>query len=179
VGGGIKVHSTLRPLNGLLCRWNDWQGKPKYSEKTCPSATLSTTNPTCCPYAKPGRRGGKPASNRWATARPKYLITLNYKRSLSTRSRDSVVGIAISYGLDDRGFGVRVPVGLKIFSSPESPDRLWGPPSLLSKGYLRLFPRGIAAGAWSWPLTSNYCLGQENVDLYIHSLTRLHGLVLN
>jgi hypothetical protein len=27
--------------------WNeDWQRKPKYSEKTCPSATLSTTNPT-------------------------------------------------------------------------------------------------------------------------------------
>jgi hypothetical protein len=27
--------------------WNeDWQGKPKYSEKTCPSAILSTTNPT-------------------------------------------------------------------------------------------------------------------------------------
>jgi hypothetical protein len=27
--------------------WNkDWQGKPKYSEKTCPGATLSTTNPT-------------------------------------------------------------------------------------------------------------------------------------
>jgi hypothetical protein len=27
-------------------RWNEnWQGKPKYSEKTCPSTTLSTTNP--------------------------------------------------------------------------------------------------------------------------------------
>jgi hypothetical protein len=27
--------------------WNeDWQGKLKYSEITCPSATLSTTNPT-------------------------------------------------------------------------------------------------------------------------------------
>jgi hypothetical protein len=26
--------------------WNDKQGKSKYSEKTCPSATLSTTNPT-------------------------------------------------------------------------------------------------------------------------------------
>jgi hypothetical protein len=25
----------------------DWQGKPKYSEKTCPGAILSTTNPTC------------------------------------------------------------------------------------------------------------------------------------
>jgi hypothetical protein len=24
----------------------NWQGKPKYSENTCPSATLSTTNPT-------------------------------------------------------------------------------------------------------------------------------------
>jgi hypothetical protein len=24
-----------------------WQSKPKYSEKTCPDATLSTTNPTC------------------------------------------------------------------------------------------------------------------------------------
>jgi hypothetical protein len=23
-----------------------WQGKPKYSEKTCPDANLSTTNPT-------------------------------------------------------------------------------------------------------------------------------------
>jgi hypothetical protein len=28
-------------------RWNEnWEGKPKYSEKTYPSATLSTTNPT-------------------------------------------------------------------------------------------------------------------------------------
>jgi hypothetical protein len=26
-------------------RWNDCQGKPKYSEKTCPSVTLCTTNP--------------------------------------------------------------------------------------------------------------------------------------
>jgi hypothetical protein len=43
---------------------DDWQGKPKYSEKTCPSAALSTTNPTCCPEANPGRRGGKPATNR-------------------------------------------------------------------------------------------------------------------
>jgi hypothetical protein len=31
------------------------------------------------------------------------------------------------YGLDDRGVGVRVPVGSRIFSSPRGPDRLWGP----------------------------------------------------
>jgi hypothetical protein len=35
-----------------------------YSEKTCPNAALSTTNPTCCPDANPGRRGGKPPINR-------------------------------------------------------------------------------------------------------------------
>jgi hypothetical protein len=39
-------------------------GKPKYSEQTCTSATLSTTNPT---WLVPGmnlcHRGGKPAIN--------------------------------------------------------------------------------------------------------------------
>jgi hypothetical protein len=46
--------------------WNeDWQGKPKYSGKTCPSATFSTTNPTWPdPGLNPGSRGGKPATNR-------------------------------------------------------------------------------------------------------------------
>jgi hypothetical protein len=50
-------------------------------------------------------------------------------------SRDSVVGIAIGNGLDDRGVGVRVPVGSRISSSPRSPDRLWGPTNLLSNGH--------------------------------------------
>jgi hypothetical protein len=58
------------------------------------------------------------------------------------KSQDSVVGIAIGYGLDDQGVGVQVPVGSRIFSSPHHPDRLWGPPSLLCNGYQRLFPRG-------------------------------------
>jgi hypothetical protein len=46
--------------------WNeDWQGQPKYSEKTCPSGTLSTTNPTWLdPGLNPDRSGGKPATNR-------------------------------------------------------------------------------------------------------------------
>jgi hypothetical protein len=42
----------------------NWQGEPKCSEKTFPSATLSTTNPTWPdPGSNPGRRGGKPATN--------------------------------------------------------------------------------------------------------------------
>jgi hypothetical protein len=44
------------------------------------------------------------------------------------RSRDSTVCIATGYGLNDRGVGVRVPEGSRIFSSPSRPDRLWGPP---------------------------------------------------
>jgi hypothetical protein len=56
--------------------------------------------------------------------------------------RVSEVGIATSYGLDDRGIGVQVPVGSRIFSSPRRPKRLWGPPNLLSNWYRRLFPRG-------------------------------------
>jgi hypothetical protein len=63
------------------------------------------------------------------------------------QSRDSAVGIATGYGLDDRGVGVRVPVGSRIFSSPSRPDWLWGPLNLLSNGYRGSFPGGKAAGA--------------------------------
>jgi hypothetical protein len=76
-GGGVQLgfHSAPRPPIGLLCslwwlwwwrNWynDDWQEKPRYSEKTCLSAALSTTNPTCCPVANPDRHGGKLATNR-------------------------------------------------------------------------------------------------------------------
>jgi hypothetical protein len=56
----------------LSSRWNDiWQEKRKYLEKTCPTATTSSTNPTR-PHvgSNPGRRSGKPA----AMARPKVAL---------------------------------------------------------------------------------------------------------
>jgi hypothetical protein len=57
-------------------RWNEkWQGKSKYSEKTCPSATLSTTNHT---YSERGSNSGPELGSRpltdWAMARPLVLI---------------------------------------------------------------------------------------------------------
>jgi hypothetical protein len=89
VGGGVQTGST-RHVDHLLayctcpgwlwgCRiwWNEWQGKPKYSEKTWPGATLSTTNPTWPDSGlNPGRRGRKPATNRFsygAASRVHYL----------------------------------------------------------------------------------------------------------
>jgi hypothetical protein len=78
VGGGVQTGSTRHvghwmaycTCPGWLWWWRiwwneDWQEKTKYSEKTCPSDVLSTTNPTWPdPGLKPGRRCGKPATNR-------------------------------------------------------------------------------------------------------------------
>jgi hypothetical protein len=68
VGGGVQTESTRHVGHFLwerrILRNEDWQGKPKYSEKTCSSATLSTTNPTWPdPGSNPARRNGKPTTN--------------------------------------------------------------------------------------------------------------------
>jgi hypothetical protein len=46
-------------------RWNEnWQEKPKYSDKTYPNAILSTTNPTWPDLgSNPDSRSGKPATD--------------------------------------------------------------------------------------------------------------------
>jgi hypothetical protein len=46
--------------------WNEnWQGKPKYSEKNYPGATLSTTKSHMTdPVSNPGLQRWKPATNR-------------------------------------------------------------------------------------------------------------------
>jgi hypothetical protein len=64
-------------------RWNeDWQGKLKYLEKTCRSATLSTTNPTCPDLgSKRTATVGSQQLTTWVMALPrvpfnKVLVTL-------------------------------------------------------------------------------------------------------
>jgi hypothetical protein len=63
--GNLEVESILGPRGTAAITWPivrvpgdceagevagmkcGWQGKPKYSEKTCSDTILSTTNPTC------------------------------------------------------------------------------------------------------------------------------------
>jgi hypothetical protein len=54
----------------------------------------------------------------WKILQHKQEIIISVLTLLLVRSRDSVVGIAAGYGLDDRGVGVRVPVRSRIFTSP-------------------------------------------------------------
>jgi hypothetical protein len=69
------------------------------------------------------------------------------KDAVEMKSRNSAVGIATGYRLDDQEVGVRVPVGSRIFTSSCRPGRLCVPPSLLSSGYRGSFPGVKAAGA--------------------------------
>jgi hypothetical protein len=80
------------------------------------------------------------------------IVTVHCSSSHDTKSRDSSVGIALGYGLDDR---VRYLAGARnFFSSPPRQERLWGPPSLYPMGTRGCFLGGKADGLWSWPLTS-------------------------
>jgi hypothetical protein len=73
-------------------QWDEnWQGKPKYLEKACSSATLSTTNPTWSDLgSNRGRRDGKPATNRLSygttTIRSLLRIVFEIQQRRSERS---------------------------------------------------------------------------------------------
>jgi hypothetical protein len=86
-------------------------------------------------------------------------------------SLSSAVGITTGYGLHGR-VGVRVPVGERIFASPYCSDRPLGSTQPRIHWILAWCK---AADAWSWPLTSSWCRGQEDVDLQIHSPIGFHG----
>jgi hypothetical protein len=85
----------------------------------------------------------------------------DWLRAGRPRGRSSIFGVVKN---------VHFSLSCRPALGPTKPPIQWVPGS---------FPGGKVAVAWSWPLTSNYCRGQENVDLYMHSLICLHGVVLN
>jgi hypothetical protein len=55
-------------------------------------------------------------------------------------TQDISVSMATGYGLDGLG---SISGMARLFSCPQRPDPLWGPPSLLSNGYQPQFPQGV------------------------------------
>jgi hypothetical protein len=96
------------------------------------------------------------------------------------KSRDSSVGIALGYGLDDRGSRVRFPTEAVNFSlhhrvqngsGPTQPSIQWVP-GALSLGVKR--PGREADHSPPYIAEVRECL-----ELYIHSPLRLHSVVLS
>jgi hypothetical protein len=135
-------------------RWNEnWQGKPMYSEKTCPSATLSTANPTWPEMgSNPDRRGGNPAANGLsygAAIVHVSVISVNYL----LQSEYMATGLTNTTALNCKT-GQRWKSSGHIFFM-----YLWFPSNYhltsYSMGTGDFFPGGKAAGAWNRPLTSS------------------------
>jgi hypothetical protein len=98
---------------------------------------------------------------------------------LSSPLRDSAVGIATGYGLDDRGVEIRVLVESRMFSSPYRPDRLWAHLASYQIDTWGSFP-GV-----KWPgreADHSPPTSAEVKKTWINILTtplRLYGVVLN
>jgi hypothetical protein len=102
---------------------------------------------------------------------PSYLARIQINR---VRSRDNSVGVATGYGLDGPG---SIPSRVKIYFSPQHPDRLWDPPSLLSNGYGGLLSRRYSGQDMNLTTHFHVVPRSRMVEIYLHSLIRLHGVV--
>jgi hypothetical protein len=75
---------------GAISGMNDWQGKLKYWEETCPSAAVSTTDPTRLSSGRnAGRYGVRPVTTRlsYGSARPAHTrLSYGSARPAHTRS---------------------------------------------------------------------------------------------
>jgi hypothetical protein len=87
-------------------------------------------------------------------------------------SRDRAVDKETGYGLDDRGVGVRVPIGVR-FSLLHIVQTGSGPTQPLFNGHWRLSP-GVKLTTHLQPVR-----GQEYVDLHLHSPICHHDIVFN
>jgi hypothetical protein len=83
----------------------------------------------------------------------------------------------MGYMLD--GQGLILGKDNRLFSSPQSPGWLWGPPSLLLNGYKEFLPQGVKR--WNMKLTIHLHLvpRSRTMELYPYSPICLYGVVLN
>jgi hypothetical protein len=86
-----------------------------------------------------------------------------------SKKRDNSVGIALGYGLDDRGARIRFPAETAL--GPTQPPTQW------VSGALSLgIKRPVRKADHSPPPSAE---AKECVELYLHSPISLHGVVLS
>jgi hypothetical protein len=89
-------------VGGAISGMNEWQGKPKYLEGTCPNAALSTRDCTCSDRGSNlGNSNGKPATNRmsYGAANASILlynyVTFQHFTQLSVKDSQFHFGISL------------------------------------------------------------------------------------
>jgi hypothetical protein len=102
--------------------------------------------------------------NHWITL---TLITENYNRNIKMHHTEG------------RKVGFRVPVRVRLFSSPRHLEWFWGPPRLLCNGYRGLFFSGAKKTGREAKYSAITVPRSRIRDLYIHSTIRLHAIVLS
>jgi hypothetical protein len=109
-------------------RWNEnWQRKPKYSEKTWPSATLSTANPTWPDLgSNPGRRCGNPATNymSFGTSFADHLNTgVNTKPETLCTINTTPTTVSVQHDINISAQHIHSPSRIPTHDSQSSWDR--------------------------------------------------------
>jgi hypothetical protein len=102
------------------------------------------------PDANPGRRGGKPATNRWSYGTALCYYNLSYMKEFG--SRNSSVNVATGYGLDGWGILVQFPARTRdfyIYRSVKAASVTF--PAFCSVLTGDSFTGEKSAGAWNWP----------------------------
>jgi hypothetical protein len=111
--------------------------------------------------------------------RKPYFVKIHFNIILP-----SIRGGGMSQSVQRLGYGLDVWGSIfgkswEFFSSQPRPDRLWGPPSLLSKGKTGSSPGGKVAGRETDHSPPSASEVNECVEVYLHSPIRLHGVVIS
>jgi hypothetical protein len=105
-----------------------------------------------------------------------YVYVYVYNR---LQSRDSSVGIATGYWLDDRSRSSSLGMVKNFLFSTSSRPALGSTRTRIQWVPEALSPRVKLSGCEAYHLPPTSAEIKKNVDLYIHSSIRLHGVVLN
>jgi hypothetical protein len=138
----IQVHHVLNSLLRITYNWGlkycDVLPKKPANQRFIARQQLrkyAIVDEAVFPPCRADDSRPEPRTNRYS----RRIASHNFNSFNKPENRDSSVGIATGYWLDDWGVGVRVPVESRIFTSPCRPDRLWGSPNLLFNEYRGLF----------------------------------------